>query len=279
MMTKQGANGNVFAYNYSRNPFRNGSMEYPQDYCGDISLHGHYSFANLFEGNIVQTIYIDQTWGPSGPNNTFFRNRVEMYGIIMSSALTNNQNFVGNEITGSGYTFPFTWGAYTLTGSGHIQFGNNKNGTIIPTGTSPLADQSYFLNTAPSFWNVSQSWPDIGIPNILNSGTIPAKERYNLAQFTDCSQTSIITNIGSSEPNPLLVFPNPASDILHFQFTSENTVTTFQIKTLEGKTMINNKFKTGISNEDINISALKPGIYILSVETERGSFNRKIVKL
>ena len=112
-----------------------------------------------------------------------------------------------------------------------------------------------------------------------NSGTIPAKERYNSAQYTDCSQSSIITIIGSKEPNPLIVFPNPAMDILHLQFTSENTGTTFQIKTLEGKTVIDNKFKTGISKEDIDISSLKPGIYILSVETERGSFKRKIIKL
>src|SRR6185295_8942189 len=72
MMVKQGANGNVFAYNYSIEPTR---TEFPYDASGDISAHGHYPFANLFEENIVQTLYIDQTWGPAGPYNTFFRNR------------------------------------------------------------------------------------------------------------------------------------------------------------------------------------------------------------
>jgi len=84
MMVKTGANGNVFAYNYSRDPFRSEAIS---DFSGDISLHGHYPFANLFEGNIIQNIIIDHYWGPSGPRNTFFRNRAELWGIIMTQRL------------------------------------------------------------------------------------------------------------------------------------------------------------------------------------------------
>jgi len=193
MMIKEGANGNVFAYNYSREPFRNGSFEYPQNYCGDISLHGHYSFANLFEGNIVQNIFIDQTWGPSGPYNTFFRNRAELYGIIMSSSFTNSQSFVGNEITGTGFTFPFSHGSYTITGNGHIQYGNNRNGSIIPTGTTTLNESSYYLTSPPLFWNITENWPDIGIGNTFNSGSIPSKNRYMTGLYTaSCSEDTCV---------------------------------------------------------------------------------------
>ncbi len=103
MMVKTGANGNVFSYNYSKNVRRS---EWPNNYGGDISLHGHYSYANLFEGNIVQNIMIDHYWGPSGPLNTFFRNRAELYGIIMTGGdptTSDMQNFVGNEITNNGF--------------------------------------------------------------------------------------------------------------------------------------------------------------------------------
>lgn len=279
MMIKQGANGNVFAYNYSRNPYRNGSMEYPQDYCGDISLHGHFSYANLFEGNIVQNIIIDETWGPSGPFNTFFRNRVEKYGIIMASVLTNNQNFVGNEITGTGYTFPFSWGAYTLTGSAHIQHGNNDNGTIVPSGTTTLNDNSYYLNAGPAYWNVSQSWPDIGIPATLNSGTIPAKARYDMAEFTDCSQQGIVTKIPENKPEEFFVYPNPTTDKLFIKLPSENKSCNIQIEDLKGKCLINKKTNPGISCHEIDISSLKPGLYLLFVNTEKYLFTSKIVKL
>ncbi|MEI6124491.1 MAG: glycosyl hydrolase family 28-related protein [Bacteroidota bacterium] len=278
MMTKHGANGNVFAYNYSRNPFRNGSLEYPQDYCGDISCHGHYSFANLFEGNIVQTIYIDQTWGPSGPYNTFFRNRVERYGIIMSSALTNNQNFVGNEITGTGYTFPFSWGAYTMTGSGHTQYGNNKNGTIVPTGTTPLADNSFYLTTSPLFWNGSQPWPSIGIPAVLNSGSNPAKDRYTTADYTDCSQQTIITQVREQKESAFVVYPNPTTDKLYIQFALKNTHCVLQIKTIDGNSLINTKAFANAFTAELNIDDLKPGMYLLFIETDKSTFVQKIIK-
>jgi hypothetical protein len=43
-------------------------------------------YANLFEGNIIQNYMIDHYWGPAGPYNTFFRNRTELYGIVMTNS-------------------------------------------------------------------------------------------------------------------------------------------------------------------------------------------------
>ncbi|MCF8302434.1 MAG: glycoside hydrolase family 55 protein [Bacteroidales bacterium] len=173
MMVKTGANGNVFAYNYSIEPHR---PEFPSDAGGDISLHGHYAFANLFEGNIVQNIIIDHYWGPSGPYNTFFRNRAELYGIIFTSSETetDHQNLVGNEVTNTQWFH----GLYNLSGEGHFEYGNNVKGTIIPSGTDDLTDTTYFYEQQPEFWTVTDNWPTIGIPNELDSGTIPAESRY-----------------------------------------------------------------------------------------------------
>jgi hypothetical protein len=175
MMVKTGANGNVFSYNYSREVNRS---EPGSNYGGDISLHGHYAYANLFEGNIVQNIQIDHEWGPSGPHNTFFRNRAEGYGIIFSSGnpqTSNSQHVVGNDVTYTG----FFLGPYTITGTGHIQHGNNIDGTITPPGTGTLNDTSYYLTEEPVFWDVSNSWPSLGIPNPLGVGTNPAKDRWD----------------------------------------------------------------------------------------------------
>ena len=89
MPDQTGVNGNVIAYNYSIEPNRS---EFPAEASADISLHGHYPFSNLFEGNIVQNIQIDLTHGPNGPFNTFFRNRAELYGIVMSSGIVQNDS-------------------------------------------------------------------------------------------------------------------------------------------------------------------------------------------
>ncbi|HEX5154934.1 MAG TPA: glycosyl hydrolase family 28-related protein [Parafilimonas sp.] len=173
MVAKQGANGNVFAYNYSFDPFRS---EDPHDAGGDMLLHGHYPFANLFEGNIGQSIVVDDTWGPAGPYNTFFRNRSDLYGIILfdQSVNSDRQNIVGNEITNT----DSSKGNYYLQPDHHFTYNNNVKGTIEPANTNVLNDKSYYLTGKPYFWNVSSLWPSIGGSNVLNSGTIPAKERY-----------------------------------------------------------------------------------------------------
>jgi PKD repeat protein len=169
MMVKQGANGNVFGYNYSTNVTRS---EIPTDASGDISLHGHYPFANLFEGNIVQTIYLDLTWGPSGPFNTFLRNLTERYGVIMSTGNTqsNDQLFIGNEINGNSL---FT-GNFVLKGENQFVFGNRIKGA---SGQN-LTIKSLYKKEQPNFWNVNQSWPSLPSQAEPGSGSNPARERY-----------------------------------------------------------------------------------------------------
>ena len=173
MIAKQGANGNVFAYNYSLDPNRS---EMPNDAGGDMVLHGHYPFANLFEGNIGQTITVDDTWGAAGPYNTFFRNRADLYGVIFSDQYVNTikENVVGTEVTNKS----FLKGNYILLTSKQFTYDNNIKGLIQPANTNILNDASYYLTSQPYYWNVSSSWPSIGGSNALGSGTNPAKERY-----------------------------------------------------------------------------------------------------
>lgn len=179
MMTKCGANGNVFVYNYSVEPFRNGAGEYPSDGCGDISLHGHFSYANLFESNVVQTVWIDQTWGPSGPYNTFFRNRAELYGMVTTSLATENQVFVGNEITNPSGMY----GQYIVSTPGTFEYGNLFRGTITPTGTDTLNDRSCFYTSRPGLWDLPD-WLLIGPPSLPGTTKIPAQRRDSISAFT-----------------------------------------------------------------------------------------------
>ncbi len=177
MIAKQGANGNVFAYNYSLDPYRS---EDPHDAGGDMLLHGHYPFANLFEGNIGQSIIVDDTWGAAGPYNTFFRNRTDLYGIVIFDQTVNsyNQNIVGNEVTSS----DSLKGNYYLQPNHQFTYDNNIRGVIQPAGTNTLDDASYYLTAQPYFWNVSSAWPSVGGSNALGSGTNPAQARYISAQ-------------------------------------------------------------------------------------------------
>lgn len=100
MMVQTGANGNVFAYNYSTNPVQGdpGSVLNTGWIPPDISVHGHYPFMNLFEGNDVMEIGISDYWGPAGPGNTYLRNRVRGDGILCYDH-SHKQNLLGNVTT------------------------------------------------------------------------------------------------------------------------------------------------------------------------------------
>ncbi len=100
MIVQEGANQNVFTFNYSYKqywmlyedeipsewawiknlvtfPYRasiSGFMGYPEYSGGDICLHGNYPFSNLFEHNWSCIIVGDGYHGANGVWNTFFRN-------------------------------------------------------------------------------------------------------------------------------------------------------------------------------------------------------------
>ena len=267
-----GANGNVIAYNYSTDPNRS---ESPANASADISLHGHFPYSNLFESNIVQNIQIDQTHGPNGPFNTFFRNRVELYGIIISSGSVQNDsmNFIGNEVPNTG----FLMGNYSLAGIGHFEFGNGIRGTLTPPGTSPLSDSSYYLHGPPSFWT-SNTFPSVGIPNIIGSGSIPAKDRFiSGVNLTSCN-TYFNTGIELIDYPGFEIFPNPSSgEIKLYQQYPQND---FEIilKDFNGKNILRKKYLGSDSNQIINIpESSSGGIYLLEIISNGKRSFKKIV--
>jgi hypothetical protein len=271
-----GANGNVAGYNYSTDPNRS---EFPANFGADISLHGHYPYANLFEGNIVQNIMIDQTWGPSGPFNTFFRNRAELYGVVMTSGTVQSDslNFAGNEIPNTG---PFM-GNYILYGAGHFEYGNNVQGTITPAGTTTLNDSSYYLSSVPSFWNTSSPFPSIGEPAVPGSGSIPAKDRFASGIYLAvCGTDSIVTGISTSEPvDEITVYPNPASTLLNIsvrnaqhEYMSLALTDVLGMKLAEKKILAQEK----IIQLELPVNC-KPGVYLLMLRSDQSIVTKKVL--
>ena len=171
MMVQLGANGNVFGYNYSINAVQ-GTGETNLNVGWnppDISIHGHYAFMNLFEGNDVQEIGIGDYWGPAGPGNTFLRNRVAGEGIFYYDH-SSYQNLLGNQ---------------TLliqneknTSVNLLEHGNVINSVVKWNDTIPDRNlpNSLYLKTMPSFLD-GKNWPAFG-PDILNGRKLPAQIRY-----------------------------------------------------------------------------------------------------
>ncbi len=278
MMVKTGVNGNVFSYNYSIEPFR---TEPIPDASGDISLHGHYAFANLFEGNIVQNIVIDHYWGPSGPDNTFFRNRAELYGIFMTTSElleTNDQNFVGSEVT----NLLFLHGLYVLTGLDQFEYGNNIKGEIIPAGTNTLADSSYYLDAEPYFWNEDIDWPSVGIPNELDYGTIPAKLRYEFGSVKTLCPDSIVTAVNqyyNNDSQNFEIWPNPANDFVNIRILDNyNGQISLKLFNAYGELILSNTIDIS-SSQPIKIVTqdFESGIYLISIRSRNQLMRKKFI--
>jgi hypothetical protein len=210
MLLQNGGNGNVFAYNFSTDPYWD---EWPHDSAAEITFHGNRPFANLFEGNIVDNIYFDGSHGqPGGPYNTVFRNSAAAYGLLM---LYDNQgqNIVGNDILDG------LIGMYLMVGSDHFEWGNREDRLIfpgynvLPPGTDSLPDYSYYLSldplepTAPNFWDIPETWPTIG-----SGSTTPFGEPVNPAQQRYLGPGPY--TVGPEDPVELVAWcPGPLGDI------------------------------------------------------------------
>ena len=72
LMVSLGSNGNVFAYNYSRD------HQVVEPGLADMVVHGHYAHTNLFEGNVGDSLRVADWWGPA-PHITLYRNRMRHY--------------------------------------------------------------------------------------------------------------------------------------------------------------------------------------------------------
>jgi hypothetical protein len=172
MVVHVGSSGNVFGYNYSRDPY---DSDHPNYLSQDVSLHGHYPANNLFEGNIAQRVISADYWGPSGPNNTFLRNAAQVYGITVRDE-SHDQVLLGNVLAPTGTNNFVDIKAGVLR---TIIHGNWVNGAVqwdssIPDHTIP---DSYYLAGRPSFYG-SVSWPSIG-GDLGPSYTNPAKGRWD----------------------------------------------------------------------------------------------------
>jgi hypothetical protein len=274
MILQSGANGNVFGYNYSIEPYWTDVM-LPSNSSGDAVLHGNYPYSNLFEGNICQNIVIDNSHGINGPDNTFFRNRAELYGIFMNTnPASNHQNFIGNEITNS----EVLKGLYVLSGIEHIEYGNNVKGQINPKGTEQLSELSYYLFQPPDWYKTNSNFPPIGTPNNLNQYDNEAKTRYLAGRLTSCD--NLPTKIEDSESAMQFeIFPNPATNQVYLRLDDifEKNIR-LEIYNILGIKQTGYEFCSDEKMIKIDISSLPAGTYFLQLNFSEGVRTRKFVK-
>lgn len=69
------------------------------------------------------------------------------------------------------------------------------------------------------------------------------------------------------------IYPNPVINKLHIDLHNSIKIDNAKIYSITGQVVLHVQ-----NRKDIDVSALKPGVYLLKVETSQGSITRKIVK-
>jgi len=188
MLVQYGANGNVFAYNYSRESNPDGDESGYDDLVG----HGNYAFRNLFEGNSVDQISFDTKGDHNGPRNVVFRNETRERNIRVGAPFVNSAPetcVVGNN----------TETCIDMGGNGHTTYDNENNGFPCCCGhgfnnTTTGIGTSIAFNTRPSYIPAAD-WPVFGPGGTDN---LPAQNRWNSGNYTmggNCSSCPAVAPI------------------------------------------------------------------------------------
>ncbi|MFY0671960.1 MAG: T9SS type A sorting domain-containing protein [Bacteroidia bacterium] len=248
VLLQAGANGNVVAYNYSKNPTW-AEDNLPENSAGDLVLHGNYPFANLFEGNIAQNIVIDASHGKNGPNNVFLKNTAELYGFFINPEAADSQIIIDNKVPNK----TFLLGNYLVFGEGHYEYGNKVRNKYVPVNT----EQSEF----ESFYNKADKYTCTKDYRIL------AEARYEQKQYTQCVEevelpdqptiNAAYTSVDDYSIDEISLYPNPTSDVVNIEYNGEITVTVYDIKGQE--TLITNA-------KAINVKDWTKGTYYFRIE-------------
>lgn len=258
VLLQAGANGNIIAYNYSLDPYWE-QFPFPENSAGEFVLHGNYPYANLFEGNVMSNLVADESHGLNGPDNTFFRNRIENGFVLILPSISQLHlihNIAQNILYSNGST------------TGLIE-SNLFNETIIGTQANNAYSNSLYQDTEPVFFsnfNYPPVFPDVS----AFDNTLPAQHRYPEGYKTEC-QVPINTQAieKAKKTNALIIQPNPCTDF--FMLNSQEDITRLDLVSMEGR------IKTLSPVKHQSTAGLNAGLYFIRIQYSSGK--REVQKL
>ncbi len=273
LIVKEGANRNVISYNFSDEvKISDGSIA--EGGCRnariakrfpDISVHGHYSYMNLFEHNVVRAIHSADNWGSTGPGTTFFRNKVATdYGIRISMA-SEKQNVVGNVVNGVITEDEEVINTVKL---------KNRELLRIDTLSSLILPPSLYLTGKPDFYG-NQPWPSIDPLFPLSKSTNPAKGRWEKGVVFDkyCCGDIPAMNSYVMHRDDFVIFYEAGS--LYIEHVMDKNYE-FWLFDLQGKML--RKIPDFSTNQFVNLGFYLPeGLYILKLLNKEESHQYKLM--
>ena len=152
---------------------------------------------------------------------------------------------------------------------GKIEFEliNNQENQSIATLNLPITGE----------W---QAWKTSSTQAILKAGIYTLKMKVlqsgfnmNWFEFKFTSSLSVEDNLNDE----VKIFPNPISDSFTIKLSKQQKIKSLKIVDINGR-LVKNIQPNITSNDVYNLSSLKSGIYLLSIETDEGNFQKKLIK-
>jgi uncharacterized repeat protein (TIGR01451 family) len=186
------------------------------------------------------------------------------YNILIVDTLDNNLDPGSVEVLQSSHPVQFNMGGAKIL---NFRFNN----IMLPDSGSNLEGSKGFVK-----FRVDQK------PNI-DGGTEIKNDAYIYFDFNPAIQTNelvhtVIVITGTPEENlrndDMIVYPNPASDMLTIDLAKCGTSSLVVLTDLSGRPVMTIPGGTMLQ---LDLSGLSEGVYLLKVETDKGIYNRRIV--
>jgi hypothetical protein len=101
-----------------------------------------------------------------------------------------------------------------------------------------------------------------------------AQNALKAAVLPPIAESSVENDLAQEQP-AFDIYPNPAEDALYFKSVGTGSIFSIRIFSLRGNIL---QIPVGQELSSIDVSKLSSGLYILIVETEKGTFKRKFIK-
>lgn len=164
-----------------------------------------------------------------------------------------------------GYYSSLTGFIDNIYGSDYMPF--EKNGeTVIGLYERPTNNGTVVTN--PYYHNNTDTIAHLSYPYIFQV----TKAALGAMQHFAVASTSTLAVSDIDKAKNFEFFPNPAKEILNISLDSSITDFSFEVSDLNGRKIFSTK-----NQKQINTSQLKPGIYIGTLETEKGTVNKKFI--
>jgi len=203
--------------------------------------YGQIPVAILNEPSAASLVWVNNLSLPNG--TTVYRNE----DVTLNAAVRNTGGFFDSEMLA--FVFPSTGGSSLgYLGPKTFYIETNETQNISLTGSFDLAPGNYKF----ALYYYRSNWTQIS----------------NTLAFTLVDR---VTDLNNDKATDFTIYPNPVKDRLNIK-TAESIIKT-QVFDLSGRMVLNAQ-----ESKELAVSSLKPGIYLLRVETENGVRTKRFIK-